>query len=241
MHLAASGIFVIAGLAYAVPVGGDAPSNSAGLSGPLLPPPPQIDSAPSPIPELYLDPVNIVMWALLVAIWGMVLLDAIGQWIDPSDDIVERKDLPHVWPLMTVALLCATALPWLLDTPYLLTASAALGAICAIVAAGRAAGHHRPAVGFVAGWSTAVFSATLAGLAVDKLPIQALSALAILPGAAVGMVAQLWIGSSVGYSLALIWAFCGLAVTTMGSDPMIALAAILGISGMATVLVRAAS
>ena len=71
--------------------------------------------------------------------------------------------------------------------------------------------------------------------------MQALAALAILPGAAIGMAAQLWIGPSIGYSAALIWAFCGLAVTTMGSDPMIALAAILGISGMAAVLVRAAS
>ena len=44
-----------------------------------------------------------------------------------------------------------------------------------------------------------------------------------------------------GYSVALIWAFCGLAISTMGSDPMIALAAIIGISAMATVLIRAAS
>ncbi|WP_265499341.1 hypothetical protein [Paracoccus beibuensis] len=231
-------IFVIAGIGHAIPVTHD----SARLSGPLLPPPPQITiSAPGQIPELYLDPVNIVMWALLASIWAMVLLDAAGQFIDPSDDIVERGDLPRIWPLMSIAVLAATALPWLLRNPFLLTAVAALGALCAIIAAGRAAGHHRPAIGFLAGWSTAVFSATLAGLAADKLPIQALSALAILPGAAIGMVAQIWIGSSVGYSLALIWAFCGLAVTTMGSDPMIALAAILGISGMATVLVRAAS
>ena len=51
----------------------------------------------------------------------------------------------------------------------------------------------------------------------------------------------MWIGPSVGYSVALIWAFCGLALSTMGSDPMIALAAIIGISAMATVLIRAAS
>ena len=73
------------------------------------------------------------------------------------------------------------------------------------------------------------------------LSAQVVSAVAILPAAALGMAAQMWIGPSVGYSVALIWAFCGLAISTMGSDPMIALAAIIGISAMATVLIRAAS
>lgn len=241
-YLVTSAIFVIAGLSHAVPFTHQGVPDDTRLPGPVLAPPPQVGSStPWHIPELYLDPMNIVMWALLAAIWAMVTLDAVGQFIDPSDDIAERDDLPHIWPLMSIALIAATAMPWLLTRPFLLAAVAALGASCAIVAAGRAAGHRRPAVGFLAGWSTAVFSATLAGLAADKLPVQALSALAILPGAAIGMAAQLWIGSSIGYSLALIWAFCGLAVTTMGSDPMVALAAILGISAMATVLVRAAS
>lgn len=241
LQISASAIFVTAGLVYACCAADPLTHQTDDLIGPVLP-----HGWPSvvlSIPQIYLNPGNPLMWALLVTVWMMVLLDATGQWLDPSDEPQLRADRPRVWPLTTAAMLCAAAWPLMVDQPLLLTAATAVSALCATVGARRAAGRHRPAVGFFAGWATAMTSAALAGLVSARfgLPLQAISALAILPGAAVGMAAQVWIGPSIGYSAALIWAFCALTVTTMGSDPMIALAAILGISAMAAVLVRAAS
>ncbi|MDN5568053.1 MAG: hypothetical protein L0G27_04780 [Paracoccus sp. (in: a-proteobacteria)] len=196
------------------------------------------------IPQMYLDPVNLLMWGLLVALWGMLLLDGIGQIIDPSETSAARKIHGAVWPFFSAAMLTAALWPWVLDdTPELILLGSATTAGLAIAAARRTAGRNRPAISFFAGWATAVFSAALAGFGSARfgLPVQALSALAILPGAAIGMAAQLWIGPSIGYCSAMIWAFCAFAITTMGSDPVVALAAVLGISAMATVLVRAAS
>ncbi|CAM3441081.1 hypothetical protein PANO111632_19055 [Paracoccus nototheniae] len=244
LQMTISVIFVIAGVAYALwgvdPVIPDAARSLGPLTAAL---PPQPGSVALSIPQIYLNPQNPVMWALLVTIWVMVLLDAVGQFIDPSDGPEIRAERPRVWPLMTAAMIGAAGWPLLLDRPLLLAAATGLSALCATLGARHAAGRHRPAVGFFAGWATALTSAALAGLAADRfgLPIQAVSALAILPAAAIGMAMQSWIGPSIGYSTALIWAFCGLAVTTMGSDPVIALAAILGITAMASVLVRAAS
>lgn len=214
-------------------------------TGPLLPPPLQIDhDVAMVIPQMYLDPVNPLMWGLLLVVWGMLLLDGFGQVIDPSETSAARQVHGAIWPLFTMSILFAAVWPWLFDnTPELMLLGTALTAAFAIAAARRSAGRNRPAISFFAGWATAVFSAALAGFGSARfgLPVQALSALAILPGAAIGMAAQMWIGPSIGYCSAMIWAFCAFAITTMGSDPVVALAAVLGISAMATVLVRAAS
>ncbi|WP_410216987.1 hypothetical protein [Paracoccus sp. (in: a-proteobacteria)] len=239
----ASAIFVMAGLRFSTrPVTSSQPVHEF---GPLLPLPLQPDpNRVMAIPHLYLDPSNWLMWSLLLTIWTLVLLDAAGQWIDPTDKEPARNGRSLIWPTFSLAMVGAALGPWLFaHRPGWLVIGSALTAAIAILAARQGAGRQRPAIGFFAGWATAVFSAALAGLAAAtlSLPVQALSALAILPGAAIGMAAQVWIGPSIGYSTALIWAFCGIAVTTMGSDPMIALAAIIGIAGMAAVLVRAAS
>lgn len=240
LHLVTAAIFVIAGLRHALWAPRPVVDEVAHLVTPLLPLPmlPQV-----PIPSFYLVPDNPLMWALLVAIWAMVLLDAVGQWIDPTDSRALRDGRPRIWPLIVVAMGGAALWPALLGRPALLTLVAGFGAGLMILGARRAAGRHRPAVGFFAGWATAVASAALAQLASTQLglPAHVIPVIAILPAAAIGMAAQVWIGPSIGYSAALIWAFCGLAISTMGSDPMIALAAILGISAMASVLVRAAS
>ncbi|MFN3525177.1 MAG: hypothetical protein ACK4YU_03735 [Paracoccus sp. (in: a-proteobacteria)] len=192
----------------------------------------------------YLIPDNVLMWSLLLAVWLMVVLDAVGQCIDPSEVRNRPVRHPGIWTFYAAALLIAAGASWFLrDSPAGLAISLALATAAAIMASRRAAGRQRPAVGFFAGWLTAVMSAALAVAASNQfaMPLPAVAAIAILPAAAIGMAAQIWIGPSIGYSAAMIWAFCGLAVSTSGSDPLIALSAIVGIAGMAIVLVRAAS
>lgn len=240
MHLVVAAIFVICGVIFAMQPDARIITDAARLAAPLLPP---VAPTSIAIPHLYLNPDNLLMWMLLIAVWMMVMLDAVGQWIDPSDDEPIRAGRPRVWPMLLGALVLASVWPLLIDNPGVLTLTSVAGAVAATVGARRAAGRHRPAIGFLAGWATALASAALAELTAVQfgLSAQVVSAVAILPAAAFGMAAQMWIGPSVGYSVALIWAFCGLAISTMGSDPMIALAAIIGISAMATVLIRAAS
>lgn len=247
IQLIATVIFVISGITFANKA---APLpllvlDSPRSTGPLLPPPLQINpDVALIIPQMYLDPVNILMWGLLIVVWGMLLLDGVGQVIDPSDVNGARKVHGPIWPLTTAAMGVAAAWPWYFGhTPELMLIGTGATTVMATAAARRSAGRNRPAISFFAGWAAAVFSAALAGFASARfgLPVQALSALAILPGAAIGMAAQMWIGPSIGYCSAMIWAFCAFAITTMGSDPVVALAAVLGISAMATVLVRAAS
>ncbi|WP_405403076.1 hypothetical protein [Paracoccus sp. Ld10] len=240
LHLMVAAVFVICGVAFAMHPDPRIISDAARLAAPMMP-----SALPTgiAIPQLYLNPDNLLMWMLLIAIWLMVILDAVGQWIDPSDAEQVRAGRLRVWPMLLGALVLGAAWPSLTEHPAVLTVASITGAVAATIGARRATGRHRPMIGFFAGWATALASAALAQLAAEQfdLSAQAVSALAILPAAAFGMAAQSWIGRSVGYSAALIWAFCGLAISTMGSDPMIALAAIIGISAMATVLIRAAS
>lgn len=245
LHGGAAAIFVIAGLAYATSDGVSPRSvmDHAQIVEPLFPTTGQIERLGAvAISQLYLRPINLLMWSLLLAVYALVTLDAVGQWIDPTE---RRGDsIPVIRPLLLLTLLASAAAPWIFQTePLGLAALMALATAAGVVAARRAAGRQRPAIGFLAGWTTAVTSAALAALVGTRfaMPIEWVAALAILPATAVGMAAQMWIGQSIGYSAALIWAFCALAVTTMGSDPTIALSAILGIAGMASVLVRAAS
>lgn len=240
LHLVATAIFVISGLMFALLAKDTVITDAARLAAPILPlsPPTSVS-----IPRLYLNPDNLLMWMLLIAVWLMVLLDAVGQWIDPSEKEPDRMRGTRAFPMTRMGLLLAASLPLLIDRPLFLMLATVACAIVATIGARNHSGHNRPAIGFFAGWATALASASLAQFASNRfgLPLQAISAMAILPAAAFGMVAQMWIGSSVGYSIALIWAFCGLAISTMGANPVIAMAAILGISAMATVLVRAAS
>lgn len=238
--MAAAAIFVISCTLFAWLTESPGQLDAARLAGPLLPVAPPDRTA---IPLLYLDPDNVVMWTLMIAICALVLLDAVGQWIDNSDSEPVRLGRRRVWPFSTAAVLLAAGWPALVDLPVPLTALTIASAVLATVGARHAAGRHRPAIGFFAGWATALSSAALAELSVRLLDVPqiAVPAVAILPAAALGMVAQMWIGTSIGYSVALIWAFCGLAISTMGTDPMIALVAIIGISAMAAVLIRAAS
>jgi hypothetical protein len=191
------------------------------------------------LPQLYVQPQNPLMWALLIALWLLLLADAIGQYLDPSDGGEHPAWLP-----LSLALVWGAAWPWLAGVHKpLATLGALLMLTAALSGAIRARGQRRPAPGFLAGWSLALGTATLASLIGAPLDLTTpqTAILAILPGAVIGMIAQERLAGKIGFSLAMIWAFCAVAVTTMASSPGVALAAIIGISGMGVVLVRAAT
>lgn len=201
------------------------------------------DIAPSTViatlPQLYAQPQTLVMWALLVVLWVLLLMDGIGQYLDPSD----RGPEP-AWRPMVIALGSGAVWPWLVGiNKPLATLGAMLMLTAALSGAVRAKGQRRPAVGFLAGWGLALGTATVATLVGGPLmlTISQMAILAILPGAVIGMIAQDRLGQSISFSLAMIWAFCAVAITTMGASPGVALSAIIGISGMCIVLVRAAT
>lgn len=191
------------------------------------------------LPQLYLQPQNPLMWVLLLTLWGLLLLDGIGQYLDPSD----LGPNPAA-PLLSLALLGGAVWPWLaaLNKP-LATLGALLMMAAALSGAIRARGQCRPAPAFLAGWSVALATATVATLIGGPLSLTTpqTAILAILPGAVIGMIGQERLGRSLGFSIAIIWAFCAVAISTMASHPGVALAAIIGISGMGLVLVRAAT
>ncbi|MBO9454835.1 hypothetical protein J7376_03005 [Paracoccus sp. R12_1] len=194
------------------------------------------------IQHLYLRPENPVMWALLVVLFLLVLLDAGGEVIESPAR--KRRGGHGVCPALALALIGGALWPWLDgQEPLIAAVCAILTAISATVASVRASNQHRPAIGFLAGWSTGLAAASLAAVIAEQasLGISQTAIVAILPAAIMGMAVQHRLGRSFSYSVALIWAFCGLAATTMGTAPMAALAAILGITAMTAALIRAAS
>lgn len=191
------------------------------------------------LPQLYVQPQNLLMWALLIALWAMLLADAIVQYMSPAD----RSRSP-AWLPLCLALTGGAVWPWLVGVHKpMATLGALLMLTAALSGAIRARHQRRPATAFLAGWSLALGTATLATLigAPLSLTTPQTAILAILPGAVIGMIAQERLDGSLGFSLAMIWAFCAVAISTMGSSPGVALAAIIGISGMGVVLVRAAT
>ncbi|AUH33729.1 hypothetical protein CUV01_10305 [Paracoccus tegillarcae] len=103
--------------------------------------------------------------------------------------------------------------------------------------------RRRQTVGFFGGWATAVTYAAFASLLNNYLGIPAIAATvtAMLLCASAGVITQLRLGGVFSYSVAVIWSLVGLALVTMSADATIAMVAIIGISAMAIVLVRAAS
>lgn len=241
LYLSAVSAFVGSGLALAMAGGPAAPLAAPVLAlnlddGPLV----LASGLPAvTLPRLYMQPQNPLMWALLVTLWLVLLADAVDQYREPSD-----RGAPPAWLPLSLALIVGAAWPWLagIHRP-IATLGALLMLTAALSGAIRARGQRRAAPGFLAGWSLALGTATLATLigAPLSLTTPQTAIVAILPGAVIGMVAQERLGRSLGFSVAMIWAFCAVAVTTMASSPGVALAAIIGISGMGVVLVRAAT
>lgn len=240
-YLASAALFVASGLWLAISgrpavqmVATSLPETFA--YGPLT----IMDTSPvTTLPQLYVQPQNPVMWALLIVLWGMLLLDGVRQYRQPHEGTPNPA-----WLQLTFSLTAGAIWPWLVALNKPLAVLAVLLMLCAALSGAiRARGQHRAAPGFLAGWSLALGTATMATLigAPLALPISQVAILAILPGAVIGMIAQTLLGGRTGFSLAMIWAFCAVAVSTMGSSPGVALAAIIGISGMGVVLVRAAT
>lgn len=191
------------------------------------------------LPQLYVQPQNPLMWALLIALWLLLLMDGIAQYLEPQDN---RAD--PAWGPLVIALVSGAVWPWLVSIHKpLATLGALLMLTAALSGAIQARGRGRPAIGFLAGWGVALGTATVATLIGGPLMLTTpqTAILAILPGAVIGLIAQDRIGRSISFSLALIGAFCAVAISTMGSSPGVALAAIIGISAMGVVLVRAAT
>lgn len=64
--------------------------------------------------QLYLHPANIMLWALLLILWALLVLDTIGQWQDPSEPEGRSQDLRQlVWPGFSAALVLHALWPWL--------------------------------------------------------------------------------------------------------------------------------
>lgn len=202
-------------------------------------------AGPVQMVHLYLHPVNLALWALLLALWVLLLLDVIGQWQDPSEPQSMTTLLrPLAWPALCAALLLQSLWPWMIhDLPWVAAFFGTAAAILSYRATALARSQGRPAIGFAAGWMLVTASAMVASAIATSLgmtPPQA-SLLGILLATGAGMSAQIRLGSRVAFSVAVVWGFCALAATTMGFDPMTSIAAILGISGMVAVLIRAAS
>src|SRR5690606_1994093 len=128
LHLLVVAIFVICGVAFAMLPDPRIISDAARLAAPLLP---AVAPTSIAIPQLYLNPDNLLMWALLIAVWMMVMLDAVGQWIDPSDDRQVGGGQPRVWPVLLIGLLLGSALPFLIDNPAVLTLASVACAVFA--------------------------------------------------------------------------------------------------------------
>lgn len=206
-------------------------SGGDGLSAQILP--------MATLPQLYVQPQNLLMWGLLIALWSLLLADGITRYLNPAE-----PDPHSAWLPFTLALMVGAVWPWLVGFHKpLATLGALLMLTAALCGAIRARSQRRSVTAFFAGWSIALGSATLATLIGAPLALTTpqTAILAILPGAVIGMVAQERLDGALGFSVAMIWAFCAIALSTMGSSPGVALAAIIGISGMGVVLVRAAT
>lgn len=195
--------------------------------------------------DAYLMPQGPLMWALIMAIIAMVVLDCLARWFEhPASAGASRGRSGRTGLPLGAGMAVAAAAILAREAGLVWSAlGLAIGAVLVLLAARRAVGHRRPAVGFLAGWLTALAMAGAAGVigASFTLPTTAVAALAILPAAALGAGAQLWIGTGFAYSAAMIWAFCALAVSSMAGDPVVAILATLGIAVMAASLIRAAS
>lgn len=150
---------------------------------------------------------------------------------------------------LSVALLAGALWPWITQAHAGIAAAVAAimmqAALVAVVRGQRDGGSIRQsaAVGLFAGWATVAAHAAFASFMVQGIGVETAAAgvAAMLLCAVTGVFVQLRIGGSTSYSIGMIWALTGIAIVTINTEPMIAMSAVLGIAGMAWVLVRAAT
>ncbi|MDB6182318.1 hypothetical protein [Paracoccus fistulariae] len=242
LYLAAVLGFVGSTLAYALHPTTDVIAQTASLtSGLLMYPSMVVPEAMrlADLPHVFLHPHNLVVWALLISLWALLVLDAIVRFVN-------RDSQDNGWArfYFTIALIVGAAWPWIYeDSPVL----AALGAIIMLSAALAAAFHdsevRRPAIGYFAGWSTGISMITILSLLCGHvgLSMTVTTSIVMVLAALFGIIVQTELNHRVSYAVALIFVFCGLTVATMGNDMIITLAAIFSIAAMTIMLIRAAS
>lgn len=206
-------------------------------------------------------PDNPIMWALLV----MAIIAAL---IHLGARLANRMAPPAPWALVCGLIVAglyhpaAAIEPW---TGLIVALGAAALMLLGVVAPAaqpeleRAAGTgwadddpalqspvgqrwtaQRWAAAFVAGWVLMIAAGALAELAHQRLGLGSERAmlLALLAVALVATRAQLQIGATISFSLAIIWAMIGIAASAVSASITIATACVLGIAALAVVVVR---
>ncbi|MDO5705453.1 MAG: hypothetical protein Q4G49_10340 [Paracoccus sp. (in: a-proteobacteria)] len=169
----------------------------------------------------------------------------------PSQFMMAQRDdhTPTELAPLTAALIAGAAWPWVtVNHPVsglvlaVVMLIAALGAVIRGQRDGRRI-RQSLAVGLFAGWATVAGYTALAGFTTAHLGIggdlAGLTALLLCAGT--GATVQWMIRGTGSYSVGMIWALIGIAAATMTTAPTIAIGAILGITAMTAVLVRAVS
>lgn len=182
------------------------------------------------------NPVNI--W--LIGLLATVLLSCVGYlalrwWTGFS------RPFPV---LVLLGLAAGTVWPWVSAAAPAFGVTLALAAPVGVVAGLLT--NPKPSepvdwlLALIAGWLTVGATGATMGLAQVHLNLQSeLSALGgLLALSLIGAQVQLWLGSSVTYALAIIWAMLGVAVASLGLSTTVSTACVLGIATMAVVIVR---
>ena len=221
------------------------------------------------VTRFFVQPNNFVLWTLLVIVWGSLaaygfemlrraqMVPARPKWAErlpaPAVDPVAPADPADHQPTelapIAAALMAGALWPWLTTShpvmAFLLTIAMMLAALTALIRGqreGQKLRFHR-SVAIFAGWATAVSYASFASILSVNLGMSPgfAATIAMVLCASVGMVVQAQIGHGTSYSIALIWALVGLAIAAMETQPNVAIAAVIGITAMIIMLVRAAS
>lgn len=250
----AAATFIASGIGFALSRGG----NTAG--GELLPG--TLATAPlgsDDLMQILLRPGNWLLWSLTLAIWLGIGLHALAIWRGKAGHSgAEGNDTRHpsdhltgqLTPLLG-ALIAGTIWPWSTHAHpliALLVAGSMAGlALAAVIRSGLArqgaSGRDSMALAGFAGWATVAACAALAGWLSGGigLPARPAAMLALLTGTLIGMGAQMRLGRAGSYSIAIIWAMLGIALAAMISQPPLAISAVLAMTAMSVVLVRAVS
>lgn len=196
-------------------------------------------------------PDNLVTWALLLAVLaGMTRVAVqIARTELRANPAHAADNSPAELAALTAASLGAAVWPWLLlSNPMAATVLSVLTMLSAISVAISGMRHgavvrHSLGVGLFAGWAVTTSFGAFALFLSTKTPLSpdVAAMFALLTTAATGFAVQLRLGRATGFSAGVIWSLTGVAMTAIGTAPMVAIAAIIGIAAMTFVVVLVAS